>query len=182
MQSNPDMAIYDGRCIQTPPFVTIAPPIELFHPIFGIFRRQANDPGVQPTNEDLINVQEFMHAASTIYTNESDRAQQYRTLLPKILQATVHQEPNDDGTRADGVHMVDLEGVRIPLLIMVLQPELGEGGCDPSIQAGIFMRQSWIQNNVNLALYQPEYLSHCARFTASRSPQEMLWPNLDSSR
>lgn len=146
------MAIYDGRCTQSPPFATIAPPIELFHPVFGKFRHLANDPGTQVTNEDLKNIQEFMHMSSTLYALESARAPEYRRLLTRILQVPVHPEPNDDGTSSDGVYMVDLGEVRVPILITELKRELGDGGCDPSIQAGVFMRRAWIQRNVGLPL------------------------------
>ena len=41
---------------------------------------------------------------------------------------------------------------RLSFLILERKRSLGEGGCDPTIQASISMRQGWIQKQVSLSL------------------------------
>jgi len=43
--------------------------------------------------------------------------------------------------------MFVINNIRIPILIVELKKELGDGGYDPSTQAGLIMRRSWIQED-----------------------------------
>lgn len=92
---------------------------------------------------------------------EVPRNAEIRKRLTRILGLPVHEEPNTDKTSADGVHMIMVGDVRIPLLIVELKRELGEGGCDPTTQVGISMRRSWIQQDVSL------FMSHLFLFSRS---------------
>ncbi|KIM45752.1 hypothetical protein M413DRAFT_442362 [Hebeloma cylindrosporum] len=146
IQADNAQAIYDGR--RAPHGLsTVAPPIQIFHPIFDDFINLVNDPGVQPTSDDLKQVQELMH-----YVAEVGRVDEgnggynagLRKRLRNILQADVHEEPNSDGTMADGVVILQLRDAHIASLILEWKRELGEGDCDPSLQVGLSMKRSWI--------------------------------------
>ena len=131
-------------------FSTIAPPLEIFHPVFAGFLHLIHDENLQLTNQDLEHARELLSYAAMVGEAEIARNAEIRKILSRILQLPVHEEPNTDRTSADGVHVLVVGDVRIPLLIMELKRELGEGGCDPSTQAGITMRRSWIQEDVSL--------------------------------
>lgn len=150
VQADPHTAIHDGRYPPNPMFSTTAPPLEIFHPVFAGFLHLIRDEKIQPTNQDLKHVRELFSYAAMVGNAEVPRNAEIRTRLTRILELPVHEEPNTDRTCADGVHMIKVGDVRIPLLIMELKRELGEGGCDPSTQVGITMRRSWIQGDVSL--------------------------------
>jgi len=107
IQGDVTQAIYDGRRAPTGLISTIAPPIQIFHPIFDDFIHLVNDPDFQPTVDDIKDVQELMYFASEVGRMEEGQRglneglrKRLRRILP--VQAEVHVEPNDDGTKADG--------------------------------------------------------------------------------
>ena len=89
-----------------------------------------------------------MRYLSGVGDGESSRNDQIRIRLRKILEQDIHEERNADGTSADAVCMLQVGGCRISLLIAEFRRILGEGGCDPSIQAGITYRRTWIKESV----------------------------------
>ena len=74
-----------------------------------------------------------MHSLSYIGTKELPRNAMMRHKLREILEVDVRQETNDDGTSPDGIHMLVVNGFRIPLFDMEsFKRELGDGASDPS--------------------------------------------------
>jgi hypothetical protein len=148
-QKNPNTAIYDGRYAPTANFTTLAPPIHIFHPIFEHFLHRLADPQLTPTPNEVRNTHKLMVKASKI-VSETTRVEELRRLLTELLGDSVHLEANNDGTSADGVLTLVLRDTRtrIQLVILELKREWGEGGCDAVNQAGLSMRQRWIQNEV----------------------------------
>ena len=63
-----------------------------------------------------------------------------------MLNVSLSNEENPDGTSVDGLYVV----VKIPILILEFKREYGEGGSDASTQAGLFMKRSWIQKDVSI--------------------------------
>ncbi|KAF8871583.1 hypothetical protein BD779DRAFT_1652902 [Infundibulicybe gibba] len=145
VQIAPFETIYDGRYSPGHPFSTVAPPIQIFHSIFDTFARLV--PSVQPNNEDLINVQDLMHTLSVIDPLETERNPKIHEGLSKILGVDIVQQPNDDGTCANGAYMLSVDGVRIAPYLDEFKRDIGDGGSDPSQQVGIRMRKSWIQKD-----------------------------------
>lgn len=90
-----------------------------------------------------------MHLLSIISASELKRNAEIRTKLTEILGLDIHEEPNIDKSSADGVYMFIVNKLHLPLLIMELKRELGDSTCDPSTQAGLTMRRSWIQDDVS---------------------------------
>jgi hypothetical protein len=73
-----------------------------------------------------------MHLLSAIGTVEPKRNVQTRQLLTKFFDRPIIDERNVDGCCADGTYMISVNDTRIPLVIIELKKELGEGGCDPT--------------------------------------------------
>lgn len=94
-----------------------------------------------------------MHVLSAIGTSESQRNPEIRKKLSEIMGLDIRVESNNDGTSADGVVIYIVNNIHIPLLIAEFKREMGDGGCDPSTQAGMTMRRSWIQADVRVILY-----------------------------
>ena len=94
-----------------------------------------------------------MHSLSYIRTKELSRNAMKRHKLREILKVDVHQEINDDGTSADGLHMFVVNGFRIPLFDAEFKREFGDGSSDPSTQVGLSMKRMWIQKNVSFTFY-----------------------------
>ena len=162
IQGDDAQAIYDGRRAPTGLISTIAPPIQIFHPIFDDFIHLVNDPDFQPTVDDIKNVQELMYFASEVGRKEEGKFglnQGLRKRLRRILQAEVHVEPNDDETKADGVITLQIGDARIAYLILELKRELGEGGCDPTTQVGLSMKRSWIEPSVGYNRLRLDHMS-----------------------
>ena len=102
LQREPNFAIYDGRYAPEAG-TTVAPPIQIFHPVFEGFIRRLEDPTLRPIRDFLVLVQQFMAEASKIRSLERDRAEKYRDMLRQILRFVFHTASNIDKTEADGV-------------------------------------------------------------------------------
>jgi hypothetical protein len=114
-----------------------------------------NSPDVQPTVSDLEQVYDLMESVSTVFKSEDEYGDILRSKLGKILGTTIYQEPNPDRSKPDGVVMANLDDSSIPFVFLELKREVGEGGSDPTIQASLSMRRSWIHSSVSY---------HCVHF------------------
>ena len=92
-QASPVTAIYDGQHPPNPPFATVAPLVQKFHPIFNLLAQLFDDPSVQPTNEDLNLILEGQMTdlervqvvtASRATVKENDEGHDVVTELPEI--------------------------------------------------------------------------------------------------
>ena len=145
MLANIDEVIYDGR--RAGHTRTIGPPINIFHPIFDQFTRMVNDPGVQPTVQDLKLVYDLMYDAGEIQQEHSYR-DRLRLHLGRILETPIPVGELPDGTCPDGFVTLDVCDAELPYMIFEAKQEMGEGGSDPATQAGLYMRCSWIHESV----------------------------------
>jgi len=141
-------SIYDGRYKADVPRSSVGPPIELFHSAFGHFLD-----GIRCTDgnipKDIIRyVTQYMQATSANYPDERSRRKILNPILSRVLNFHLQVIENDDETKADGT----LEGfVQQSALLFLLKEdknELGDGGSDPSIQAGLSAARSWVQSKV----------------------------------
>ena len=182
IQGDDAQAIYDGRRPPKGLVSTIGPPIQIFHPIFDDFMHLVHDPNLQPTVDDLKIVQELMYFASEVGRMEdrhNGHNEGLRKRLRHILEVEVHEEPNLNGTKPDGVVTLQIGDARIAFLILELKRELGEGGCDPTTQGGLSMKRSWIDPTVshNRSHLPSSFLDLIPRIEKSCS-REMLLPNV----
>ena len=51
------------------------------------------------------------------------------------------KSPNDGSCVPDGVMTVEHEGLAIPLILLEYKRSIGEGGCDPSVQAAYSLQR-----------------------------------------
>ncbi|GJJ08153.1 hypothetical protein Clacol_002361 [Clathrus columnatus] len=142
-----EQIIYDGRYTHDE-INTLAPPIEIYHPIFNTFFHLIENPP-KPTDDDLNNTREFMHFLSKLSQgDETSRNKQILNRLYDILNVDILSEQNLDRTTPDGIIRVRVGKERVPILIVELKKELGSGTCDPSIQAGLSMKRTWTLDDV----------------------------------
>ena len=140
-------SIYDGRYKASKPRTSIAPPVQLFHPVFGHFLDSVKSTCALP--DDIIHqTAEYMKAASAIYESEEDRRITLTPLLCDILDVNIQTILNEDKTNPDGM----VEEVKNRLLFLIFlkedKNEFGDGGSDPSTQAGLSAARSWSQSRV----------------------------------
>jgi hypothetical protein len=140
-------SIYDGRYKADKPRTSVAPPVQLFHPVFGRFLDAVKSNHALP--DDLIQATtEYMMAASAVYKNEVLRREALTPLLRKILGVNIQMIMNSDKTTPDGiVEMV----IGVLLFLIMLEEdknEFGDGGSDPSTQAGLSLGRAWAQAKV----------------------------------
>ena len=141
-------SIYDGRYKEGNPRPTVAPPIQLFHPAFGHFLDTISNTGIALEDDMIRETTNYMKAASAIYPDERKRTAKLTPLLSKILNVDIHTIMNEDKTYADGTVEWVSEGGRILLLLKEDKNEFGDGGCDPSTQAGLSAARHWAQSKV----------------------------------
>jgi hypothetical protein len=148
-QQNPP--IYDGRYDAKKPIDTTAPPIQLFHPVFGHFLDDLpNDLPVPP--EIAKATVGYMRALSAIYDNEAKRRAVLEPYLGRILGSGMGTVVNADGTWPDGALSITLTEEICETVVSLLKEEknnFGDGGCDPSTQVGLPMARFWAQDQVD---------------------------------
>ncbi|KAG7094076.1 hypothetical protein E1B28_007696 [Marasmius oreades] len=135
-------AIYDG--LHSPSSIaTIAPPLHIFHTVFQQFTHDANEFTTSLPPAFLEKVLRLMvHAATIKSGNEVQWNAETRTLLAAILDGHVVTEANLDMSSADALSMVELgDNIQFSLLIGEFKCNLGEAGCDLTIQSGNSMRR-----------------------------------------
>ena len=79
-----------------------------------------------------------MRNSSAIFESEDQRTAALRSLLEEALRITILKRVNADASKPDGVYEAELRGSKIKVILVLLEHknELGDGGCDPSRQAG----------------------------------------------
>ncbi|PPQ86502.1 hypothetical protein CVT25_008247 [Psilocybe cyanescens] len=94
-----------------------------------------------------------MSFISQLKTLEPASNPEWRQLLSKLLKVGIHEDRNADGTRTGGISTIDITalGESVPFIIWEYKRILGEGSCDPSVQANCSMRRAWIQRDVGCA-------------------------------
>ncbi|KAF8323655.1 kinase-like domain-containing protein, partial [Amanita rubescens] len=140
--------IYDGRYDATKPIDTTAPPIQLFHPVFGHFLDDlTNDLCVPP--EIAKATIEYMRASSAMYDNEAIRKAALEPHLGRILGNGMGTVMNPDGTWPDGAFSITLTNEICEFAVTLIKEEknnIGDGGSDPSTQVGLSMARFWAQD------------------------------------
>ncbi|GJJ08119.1 hypothetical protein Clacol_002327 [Clathrus columnatus] len=146
-QNIEEQTIYNGYYMHEN-INTLAPPIEIYHPIFNTFFHLVENPP-KPTDDDLNNTHEFMYFLSQLsQEKEPFHNKQVLSKLHDILDADILTEQNKDQTKPDSTLHIQVGKECIPILIVELEKELGSGTCDPSIQAGLSMKHTWSLDDV----------------------------------
>lgn len=133
----------------------------MFHPVFAKFLDDIRDTG--PISLDIIRkTTEYMRTASAIYSNEEGRRAALTPLLGTILGINIQRIQNDDRTIADGVVELFTELGSFLIYLQEYKNEIGDGGSDPSTQAGLSGARYWVQSKVydSHHLFIPSFLIH----------------------
>lgn len=141
-------SIHDGRYKAGNPRPSVAPPIQLFHPAFGHFFDSLSNTNITPSKDTIRKTTEFMKVATAIYPDEKKRTENLTPLLAGILDVNIQIIVNEDKTYADGIVELFIERECILLLLKEDKNEFGDGGCDPSTQAGLSAARHWAQSKV----------------------------------
>ncbi|KIK64163.1 hypothetical protein GYMLUDRAFT_83497 [Collybiopsis luxurians FD-317 M1] len=126
-------ALLDGRSAKNGP-QTAAPPIELYHPVFGRFSELSNCPDLEVPENVLRDTAELLRSVSTISIREAPRDEGTR-LLTKILGISLEHVVNQDRTSADYLSVQHTPfNINAAPFIGEVKGEMGNGGSDPSVQ------------------------------------------------
>ena len=140
-------SIYDGRYKANRPRTSVAPPVQLFHPVFGHFLDSVQS-NLALSDDIVRQTTEYMKATSAIYESEVTRRKVLTPLLCAILDVNIQMILNEDKTNPGGI----VEAAKNMLLFLTFlkedKNEFGEGGSDPSTQAGLSVGRCWAQSRV----------------------------------
>jgi hypothetical protein len=140
-------SIYDGRYNVKSPRTSVAPPVQLFHPAFGHFLDSVKSNDALP--DDIIHqTAKYMTAASAIYPSELTRQNELLPLLRVIFDVNIQTVLNEDRTKPDGLVEVATNKLHFLIFIQEDKNEFGDGGSDPSTQAGLSVGRCWAQPKV----------------------------------
>ncbi|KAJ3979667.1 hypothetical protein F5890DRAFT_1569265 [Lentinula detonsa] len=115
-----DIPLLDGRFNGRAGGQTVAPPIEIYHPVFGAFSERCKDPKLEVPNDVLCHTASLLRSVSKISVQEAPRDSETRGILAKILGVSFEHSIN-----------------AAPALFQI-KGELGNGGSDPSVQASFY--------------------------------------------
>ncbi|GJJ12752.1 hypothetical protein Clacol_006997 [Clathrus columnatus] len=142
-QRSPDTRIYDGRYFPSLEFSTIAPPLEFYHRIFDRFLGLIEY--CSPTVDDLKDTRELMiYLGELSSVGENVRNEKINGYLSGILRQDIQPSQSPDRTIPGGVSSVLVGTASVPLLIAEFKKSLGEGNCDPCIQASLIGGGAWL--------------------------------------
>ena len=162
-QSDPTSAIHDGRGPQNHRNQSL--PVRIYHPIFAKYEAALWSTAV--SKRDLEITRELCFLLSRTDTGwENRRNVAIRQILTKLFGVPFQLVQNDDNTVADGAYMVRIGAVDLPVIILELKRWLGEGGCDPFIQAELIFLRYWAQQSVH-RVYVDWWMSTYALFRGS---------------
>ncbi len=140
-------SIHDGRYKADKPRTSVAPPVQLFHPAFGHFLDIMKSD--HPLPDDLIRATtEYMKAASAVYKSEEERREALTPLLRNVLGVNIQMVANADKTTPDGTVEMLIGLLLFLILLKEDKNEIGDGGSDPSTQAGFSLGRAWAQAKV----------------------------------
>jgi hypothetical protein len=140
-------SIYDGRFKANKPRTSVAPPVQLFHPAFGHFLDDMESNHALPDNI-VRQTTEYMKAATAIYESEEKRRNVLTPLLCAILDVNIQAILNEDKTNPDGIVEVTINASLFFIFLQEDKNEFGDGGSDPSTQAGLSAGRCWAQPRV----------------------------------
>ena len=169
MQEKQITALYDGyyalRNDGEPTVITIAPPIEIYHPVFSDFLRNVRNQNYQPTTEAIRIVCDLISTAGAIYNKEQSRSKDYRKFIGDLLDQSTTEL---NRAASDGFITTQLIDCLVPLVALELKNALGEGGFDTLIQAELSVFNLWSNDEARTHHPSPIFCPYnIPRFPAS---------------
>jgi hypothetical protein len=146
--------IYDGRYVTDSPISTLAPPVELFHPVFASFLDAVNNTSLEVPLAILNATSRLMDIASRLHETEAERKSALEDLLSLAISQPFSLHSNVDRTRSDGVGKLFIGSPINEEAILVLREDKcksGEGG-DPVRQSNFSWAKVYCQHEVSIFL------------------------------
>ncbi len=146
------LAILDGRYNAAEDQQTIAPSIELFHPVFAQFRAKLADTEIFIPEDITRDTASPTRSSSALHVFEQPRTQESQTLLSKILkQPFLHPadlyHPSADIALCENTTVDETAAV----VIVEEMSELGAGGSEPSVQGSFSYIKFWVDATVGFS-------------------------------
>ncbi|KAJ7218242.1 hypothetical protein B0H12DRAFT_1241655 [Mycena haematopus] len=137
-----EVPILDGCYNALKSTQTIAPPVELFHPVFACFRARLEDAMTEVPEDIVRDTASLMRTSSTIQVSDQPRTQNTRTPLVEILKQSFLRVVDLDCTSPD--HIADIAENETAAVVFVEETsELGAGRPDPSVQGSFSYMKYW---------------------------------------
>lgn len=132
MQKSLKTVTYDGFYAHKwgqPTIVTIAPPIQIFHPVFQAFLDRVDNPIMfEPDEIALSVVSELMPLVSEISPLEENALERLRPLFGRLLNRPVGMVAPTGTRPSDGMVLKTVGRHVVPLLTIEYTSVFGEGG------------------------------------------------------
>ena len=139
-------SIYDGRYEADHPRTSVAPPVQLFHPVFGHFLDDVKSGGPVPDETTRL-TWDYMKSASAVYASEEERRWELTPLLCGVLGVRLNIHSMILNENPDGItELITNPG---PILLLLSKNELGEGGFHPLTQIDFSVASCWAKSRVN---------------------------------
>ncbi|THH32634.1 hypothetical protein EUX98_g1567 [Antrodiella citrinella] len=155
IQKRPDIAICDGYFVMTsggrgPAVVTLAPPVQLFHPVFGKFVSDVSNPNFVPDPAVVSLIRDLTSTSAAVHTDEHVFSDQIRPQLTGLLNSVLKQVLVNEKQTADSVGLKALPRTNCSAALVLSEHKrsLGEGGCDVTRQSGLSLLNWWKQRDV----------------------------------
>ncbi|KAJ3782759.1 hypothetical protein GGU10DRAFT_297341 [Lentinula aff. detonsa] len=134
-----DIPLLDGRFNGRAGGQTVAPPIEIYHPVFGAFSERCKDPKLEVPNDVLCDTASLLRSVSKISVQEAPRDPETRGILAKILGVSFEHVVNTDETSCEFMCVQHTpQSINAAPALFQIKGELGNGGSDPSVQASFY--------------------------------------------
>lgn len=140
--------VYARRPCRSPALLTIAPPVQVFHPVFQEFLDGIDDPALEPDEEVVSAISELMLATMEIHPSGYDAFGELRPLFAKLLGGYVGEVMSNEERTPVGMRFKQLPGCIIPLVCVEYERTFGEGRCDPSTRAAYSVREFLVLKRV----------------------------------
>lgn len=137
--------IYDGRYAPQNSASTMAPPVQIYHPVFGYFLDDVSNRDLAVSDDLIRCTQRLMATVSAVHEGEAAMKAEMRAALEAIFERVLFSISNSDQTSLDGLILSAEERA---MLIAEFKREVGEGGCDPTIQASLSVLRYLAQREV----------------------------------
>jgi hypothetical protein len=139
---------HEGRVpLPTPPKL-VAPPVQIFHPVFQEFLDRINNPEFEPDELVISIVSELMPTTMELGSSGKNALAKLRLLFADLLDEYVGKVIPTGVHAQDGMVFKQLGECAAPLLCIEYQRAFGEGGRDPSIQAAYSVREFLVLDQV----------------------------------
>ncbi|KAF5340817.1 hypothetical protein D9757_015128 [Collybiopsis confluens] len=135
-QSSISTALLDGRFTLAGPS-TVAPPIEVYHPVFGNFLQRCREE-VEIPEDILLHTASLLRSASRVAVKEAPRDAESREILAQILGVALEHISNQDKSSSDYMSVaLTSMNINAASTVSEVKSELGSGGSDPSTQSAL---------------------------------------------